>query len=375
MSGAKLRVGVVGLGKMGLSHYAMINMHPDVEVVGVCDSSSIILGGLKRYTSAPAFSSFDDLLKGANPEAVVISTPSSTHAGMVRTALERGIHVFCEKPFTLDPVESESLAKLAADRGLVAQVGYHNRYVGAFTEVKRLLDLGVIGEVTHGLGEAYGPVVLKQKGGTWRSLRSEGGGCLLDYAAHVIDLMTWFLGEPIRVGGTVLNPIYSRDTEDEVYSTLFFDARHTAHIASNWSDDSQRKMTTKVTLWGTHGRIYADRQEIQVYLRDTVEPPPGYQHGWNVRYTTELTDPVWFYLRGEEYSSQIDAFVKWVRTGEWHGIADLESAAATDRVIELIRADAEGRDPRAGGQATRTPAASSGYLSRLRRRFRRGGSA
>ncbi len=75
----------------------------------------------------------------------------------------------------------------------------------------------------------------------------------------------------------------------------------------NWSDESQRKMTTKLTIWGTNGRIYADRQECQVYLRDTRRHPAGYQTGWNVRYTTELTEPVWFYLRGEEYSAQLDA--------------------------------------------------------------------
>ena len=90
----------------------------------------------------------------------------------------------------------------ATRRGLVTQVGYHNRFVGAFQEVKRLLDAGAIGEVTHVLGEAYGPVVLKPKGGTWRSQRTEGGGCLYDYAAHVLDLVNWYIGEPVGVGGT-----------------------------------------------------------------------------------------------------------------------------------------------------------------------------
>ena len=65
-------------------------------------------------------------------------------------------------------------------------------------------------------------------------------------------------------------------------------------------------MTTRITVWGTAGRIFADRQECQVYLRDGAVAPEGYEQGWNVSYTTELTEPVWFYLRGEEYSAQID---------------------------------------------------------------------
>ena len=89
-------------------------------------------------------------------------------------------------------------------------------------------------------------------------------------------------------------------------STLYFDGGKTAQLSVNWSDESYRKMTTRITIWGTAGRIFADRQECQVYLRDTATIPDGYEQGWNVRYTTELTEPVWFYLRGEEYSAQID---------------------------------------------------------------------
>ena len=61
---------------------------------------------------------------------------------MVRSALERNVHVFCEKPFTLSATDAEQLASLSTERGLVTQVGYHNRFVGAFQEVKALLDSG-----------------------------------------------------------------------------------------------------------------------------------------------------------------------------------------------------------------------------------------
>ena len=161
----------------------------------------------------------------------------------------------------------------------MTQVGYHNRFVGAFAEVKRLLDMGAIGRVTSVLAEAYGPVVLRDKGSTWRSKREEGGGCLYDYAAHPLDLLTWYCGAPSGVGGTVLGQVFSRQTEDEVFSTLYYPSGSTAQLSVNWSDESQRKMTTKLTFWGTNGRIYVDRQECQVYLRDTATIPEGYQAG------------------------------------------------------------------------------------------------
>jgi predicted dehydrogenase len=310
-----IKIAVVGLGKMGLSHLAIVNAHPEVELAAVCDASKYVLGVLEKYTGVPTYSDYDAMLRELDLDAVLIATPSRTHASMVRKALERGLHVFCEKPFTLTVTDAEELTALAREKGLVTQVGYHNRFVGAFAEVKKLLDAGAIGKITHVLGEAYGPVVLKPKGGTWRSKKDEGGGALYDYAAHPLNLLNWYLGEPVGVGGTVLNSI-------------------------NWSDESYRKMTTRITIWGTEGRIFADRQECQVFLRDTATAPEGYEHGWNVRYTTELTEAVGFYLRGEEYSAQIDHFVERVRDGVLDGINGFESAAETDRVIAMMIADA-----------------------------------
>ena len=106
-----------------------------------------------------------------------------------------------------------------------------------------------------------------------QSQASEGGGALYDYAAHPLNLLSWYLGEPVGVGGTVLNSIFSREIDDEVYSTLYYEDGRSARISVNWSDESYRKMTTRITIWGTAGRIFADRQEIQVYLRDTAESP------------------------------------------------------------------------------------------------------
>jgi predicted dehydrogenase len=356
-----IRVGVVGLGKMGLSHHALLNAHPEVEVVGVCDSAKYVLGVLEKNTGVATFTDYGRLLAEAKPEAVVIATPSRFHVEMVRTALEHDIHVFCEKPLTLTAADANLLAELAAERGLVTQVGYHNRFVAAFQEVKRLLDSGAIGEITHVMGEAYGPVVLKPKGKTWRSRQSEGGGCLFDYAAHVINLVHWYMGAPAGVGGTVLPRIFSSETDDGALSTLYFDGGKTGQISVDWSDESYRKMTTRVTVWGTAGRIFADRQECQTYLREDAKVPAGYEAGWNVRYTTELTKPVWFYLRGEEYSAQLEAFVERVGRGEADGEGGFQSAAITDRTIAMMVADAE-RGPSTltsdfDGGAPATPAA------------------
>ncbi len=335
-----IRVGVVGLGKMGLSHLSMMRAHPDVSLDAVVDSAAYVLGVLSKYTGLATFSDLDTMLDEVELDAIVIATPTRFHASMVRTALDRGLHVFCEKPLTLSAAESTELAALAESRAVITQVGYHNRFVGTFREAKRLLGLGAIGRVTHIRAESYGPVVLKSKGSTWRSKRAEGGGCLYDYAAHPLDLATWLVGDATGVGGTILGSIFSESTEDEVYSTLHFADGVSGQLSVNWSDESFRKMTTRMTVFGTQGKIIADRQELQVYLRAGAPPVEGYRRGWTTRSTTDLTEEVWFYLRGEEYSAQLDYFVQRIQDPALPAMNDFASAASTDRLIELLTRDA-----------------------------------
>ncbi len=351
-----VRVGVVGLGKMGLSHFAMINAHPNVDAVA-CDGSGFMVDVLNKNIAAPIYKDYNQMIAEAGLDAVVIATPSRLHASMVEAALEQGLHVFCEKPFCLNWVESERLTRLAASKGVVAQVGYHYRYVGAFLELKRLIDAGAIGRITNVLAEAYGPVVLRPKRATWRTIKTEGGGCLYDYAAHPLNLLNWYLGTPDQVIGSHLGQVFSEGTDDAVFSTLRWQDGPTAQLSVNWSDESHRKMTTKISLVGTNGRLYADRQECQAYLRKSIDGLPEYSTGWTVKYTTELTEDCWFYLRGEEYSAQLDDFIAAVRGGKSNAIEnDFASAAQTDRLMAMIIENAETGLPVVGARASTSSA-------------------
>src|SRR5690242_9089833 len=126
-----VRLAVVGLGKMGLSHLAVINAHPHVKVEAVCESSAYILEVLKKYVGVRTYTDLDSMLREVDLDAVIIATPSSLHTRMVRTALDKGLHVFCEKPLCLDSRYGEELTRVANGKDLVNQVGYHNRFVGA----------------------------------------------------------------------------------------------------------------------------------------------------------------------------------------------------------------------------------------------------
>jgi len=357
-----INVAVIGLGKMGLSHLAIVNALDDFNVIAICDSAALVGQVIEKYGALHYVGKYDDVLALPDLHAIIIATPSTAHAPMVRQALERGLHVFCEKPLTLSASESEELAALAASKGLITQVGYHNRFIGTFNEVKRLVDQGAIGRVTHVLAEAYGPVVLKPSKPTWRGKAGQGGGCLYDYAAHPLNLLNWYFGQAKSCTGALLKSGFSAEVDDEVYATLAFDGGVTAQLSVNWSDASVRKMTTRISVWGEGGKIFADRQEVQVFLTGNAPVPPGYREGWTVRYITELTPPVSFYLRGEEYSAQLESFGQAIRGVATPAGNDFISAAETDATIEMIRTAALG-----GGAtgATMAQPRRAGWLGRL----------
>ena len=107
--------------------------------------------------------------------------------------------------------------------------------------MKRLLHAEIIGEVVHFTGEAYGPVVIREQGSTWRSDPKEGGGCLYDYASHVINLIQEIVGRPEKICGTLLKRIYSSNVDDAVYSLIKLKSGLTGVLQVNWSDETYRK--------------------------------------------------------------------------------------------------------------------------------------
>jgi predicted dehydrogenase len=331
-----VKVGLIGVGKMGVSHLAILGAHQDVEIVGVCDTSKLAIQFLEKYTKFPCFSDYRKMVVTARPDAVFVSVPTKAHYSIVKELLEQGVHVFVEKPFCMNAVQGEELTKLAGDKKLVNQVGYHNKFIGTFLEVKKILDAGLIGEIYHFTGEAYGPVVIRKKQETWRSNPSEGGGCLMDYASHVIDLVNFLVAPIESVKASMLKPVFSRSVEDSVYAMVETSNKISGLITVNWSDETYRKMSTSVTIQGTKGKIISDANELKVYFNEEVNFP-GYSRGWNIKYITELSPVVEFYLRGEEYSGQVDYFIKAVAGKVPNNVNNFSSASHTDKVIELIR--------------------------------------
>jgi len=330
------KIALIGAGKMGISHLSILGGYATTDIVGVCDTSKMVTDFLSKQGKFNCFADYKKMIAETRPDAVVVAVPTKYHYTIIKDLLEKNIHVFAEKPFCLDYEQSEELVTLAERNKVINQVGYHNKFIGTFKEVKRIAASGALGEIYHFIGESYGPVVVKKKAETWRSDPAEGGGCLLDYASHVIDLLNDTLSPIQAAKGTLLKSIYSGKVEDAVYSLLELQTGQTGLLSVNWSDETYRKMSTSITLVGTQGKLVSDANELKVFFKED-NALAGYSKGWNVKYITDLQESVDFYLRGEEYSAQLDYFIKAIKGEVPNTINNFRSAANTDKAISIIR--------------------------------------
>jgi predicted dehydrogenase len=137
-----------------------------------------------------------------------------------------------------------------------------------------------------------------------------------------------------------MQSIFSKDVEDAVHAIFEYPDGSTGILETNWSDETVRKMSTTVVVHGTEGKLVVDRQELKVFFRSGSAARAlvhgNYEEGWNTRYITDLQEPVGFYLRGEEYSAQVEAFVAAALKGDLDHENSFASAYETDKVLDAI---------------------------------------
>ena len=333
------RAGFIGFGRMGITHFSILNTHPSVKIAAICDQSSTMLNILRKYVDVGIYTDYRKMIEDAALDFVVISTPTDSHSEIIKVAIDNNLHTFAEKPFALTIAEGrETLAHLK-DKPLVNQVGYVNRFNEVFMEVKKMLDAGAIGEIKNFSSEMYGPTVLKDSKTSWRGKRKMGGGCMYEFASHCIDLVIYLLGEPKKVVGSIMQGIYSSDVEDLVSSTFVYNNGCTGTIMVNWSDESYRKPTNVVTIFGTKGKIVADKHGYKIFLKEGNQVN-GFHQGWNTRYITDFAKSVRFYVRGNEFTRQLDYFVDCIEQGRAENFSSFAEALKTDVVMENITKDA-----------------------------------
>lgn len=217
---APLRVGIAGYGLVGGVRHDVAAAHPRLEVVAVCDQKFPAPTTLD--TGLRCWRSYEQLLE-EELDVLFVSLPNYLAADVTIAGLERGLHVFCEKPPGRD-VEDVLRVREAEARhpGLVLMYGFNHRYHDSVRDALQIVSSGELGRIVDMRG-IYGKsqMIRFDTDSTWRIERAlAGGGILLDQGIHMVDLMRLFAGEFTEVHSHVSNAFWEHDVEDNVYALM-----------------------------------------------------------------------------------------------------------------------------------------------------------
>lgn len=226
----RLRVGIAGYGIIGPRRRLYIDEHPNLRTVAVCDKkfaeSGVFDDGVKYFRH------YTELLSEELDVLFVCVThdiaPEITIAG-----LDRGLHVFCEKPPGRHPSDIARVIDVEAQHpGLKLKYGFNHRYHDSVREALRLIQSGEMGQIINVRG-LYGKSAIVGRSDDWRGRREiAGGGILLDQGIHMLDLMRMLCGEFTEVKSFVTNSHWGHDVEDNAYAIMRTEAGVVAMLHS-----------------------------------------------------------------------------------------------------------------------------------------------
>lgn len=214
-----LKVGIAGYGVVGKRRRACIDADPDLSTVAVCDR---VLDGEDAFDDGVRYYRTYDRLLTEDLDALVVCMSNDIAAEATAAGLERGLHVFCEKPPGRTSAELEAvIAREQANPRLKLRYGFNHRHHDSVRDALEIVRSGTLGPVIN-LRGVYGKSQLITFGQTsWRTERAlAGGGVLLDQGIHMVDLLRLFAGEFVDVHSFVSNGFWGYDVEDNAYALM-----------------------------------------------------------------------------------------------------------------------------------------------------------
>lgn len=262
------RIGIVGCGGVSREHVRRLSLLDDgaAGVVSLCDIVRDKAEALREYVnrfrnitpkpleSSSIFDRYDDMLKEANLDAVIVCTPHSLHHEHTVKALREGLHVLVEKPMALNVREAEEMVKEADERGLVLTVGYQRHCQPESVYARRVILSGEIGEPRIIVGWLVQN--LTAAGRFYLNPKLSGGGQIKASGTHLLDVILWITNtEPLRVKALMDRAGF----QVEIYAALAVELSNGALASIAISGGHPRPhtgVTDEVRVWCSKGAIH-----------------------------------------------------------------------------------------------------------------------
>src|SRR3954470_20019212 len=232
-----MRVAVIGAGWIAADHVDVLTKRSDVELVAVCDVDRSRAERLAPE-GANVYERWEDVLDREQPEAVWICTPPLVHRDPALAALERGVHVYLEKPVARTPDDAAAIVEAAASSDAVTAVGYQWHATEVLDDLRAALEGQRIALL---IGHSIGPTGSRP----WFLDRSQGGGNVLERGSHQIDIVRTVAGEVARVQAAGSRVLLGQaegdpgDIEDAATLVLHLQSGAIATIVVAWTREGQ----------------------------------------------------------------------------------------------------------------------------------------
>jgi myo-inositol 2-dehydrogenase/D-chiro-inositol 1-dehydrogenase len=233
-----LRAGIVGAGWIARRHVPALDAADGVELVAVCDVDPERAQAIAAPRGAAVHTRWEELVERERLDVVWVCTPPLHHRGPVVAALERGIHVYLEKPIARTPADAETIVAAVAGSAAICAVGYQWHASELLDDARRALAGQRIAML---VGRNFGPTA----GRPWFVDQAQGGGQVLERGSHHIDLQRAMAGEVESVqaaAGTVRLAqagAGAGDVDDAIVLLLRFASGALGAVHSAWSRDGQ----------------------------------------------------------------------------------------------------------------------------------------
>jgi len=326
-----MRLGVIGLGKMGLLHAGIVNSLSDGSLVSVCErdlflskaAKTILPRQVEVYRDAEKMVSAEDL------DAVFVTTPTDTHVSVVQSLLEAkpNLNVFVEKPLAISWPEAKVVSEAMGRSKGVNMVGFQKRFSPVFRKAMEIAK-EALGEQIFFRAYCLSSDVLRE-GSAWRSKKGSGG-VLLDSAPHLLDILIWFFGEPTSVLA-VKKQLYSREVEDYVHAVLSFESGVLGHMDACWSVSNYRLPEFLLEIHGKKGMLTVTDD----FAKFSPGKEIGASAGGQVYHRQSFQTSLPFLLTDPEYTLEDVAFLDAVRN-RTTPVTNFKEAAKVNALIDRI---------------------------------------
>ena len=237
MDSSIIRVAIIGCGLIGNKRAAVIKSDPSSVLCATSDINVINAAALlKQYSiGGRACQDWRDMLNEEKLDAVVVATPNKYSKNISLWALQRRIHVLCEKPLGRNTWESERMVKVANKNGVILKTGFNHRHHPAIWKAHELAANGAIGPI-YFVRCVYGHGGRPGYEKEWRASKDIcGGGELLDQGVHVVDLFRWFLGDFEEAFGYTPTYFWKMEVEDNAFALFKTSSGQVASMSTSWS--------------------------------------------------------------------------------------------------------------------------------------------